>query len=206
MFGSSAWDLESRLKDGEGRDRAYPDPPPSAQPADHFPDLDALREEHLRLTQLRYDFLRAYIAFPTSLFSFDEAILLLSGGCVQRGRIMAAEEFARGYLHAPGFTAREPKRFAEEIDVILSHPRASVRYLPCVPESYVDITPQLGDISCPTLIVWGAQEMRPNLGAELADEIPSAKLATIESAGHHVNVDAPEQTSRVIEAFLDVVE
>ena len=24
MFGSSAWDLESRLKDGEGRDTAYP--------------------------------------------------------------------------------------------------------------------------------------------------------------------------------------
>ncbi|PQA89201.1 hypothetical protein CW354_04480 [Marinicaulis flavus] len=33
------------------------------------------------------------IAFPTSLFSFDAAILLPSDGCVQRGRVKATDAF-----------------------------------------------------------------------------------------------------------------
>lgn len=117
-------------------------------------------------------------------------------------RRAAAVDFAAGYFHAPDFVEREPQRFAEEIDVILSHPRESVGLLPCVPESYADITPRLGGLTCPTLIVWASHEARPLLGADLAAAIPGARLVTIQNAGHHVNVDAPEETSRAIETFL----
>lgn len=123
----------------------------------------------------------------------------------EAARRAAVIEFARGYLHAPDFEEREPERFAEEIDVILSHPRASVRLLPCVPESYVDITPRLGGIACPTLIIWGEYELRPTLGPQLAAAIPGAMLATIGNAGHHVNVDAPDETSDAIESFLATI-
>lgn len=121
-------------------------------------------------------------------------------------RRAAAIEFASGYFHAPDFVEREPQRFAAEVDVILSHPRESVGLLPCVPESYVDITPRLGEISCPTLIVWASHEARTRLGAELAAAIPGAELVTIENAGHHVNVDAPEETSKALELFLRSVD
>ncbi|PJG46470.1 hypothetical protein CAF53_20085 [Sphingobium sp. LB126] len=117
-------------------------------------------------------------------------------------RRAAVVEFAASYFHAPSFITREPERFAEEVDVILSHPRESIRLLPCVPESYVDITPRLGEIACPTLIIWASEEARKTMGADLAAAIPGAELVTIPDAGHHVNVDQPEATSEAIERFL----
>ncbi|MCP3731376.1 alpha/beta hydrolase [Sphingomonas sp. MG17] len=120
-------------------------------------------------------------------------------------RRAAAIEFATGYFHAPDFIAHQQQRFAEEIDVILSHPRESVGLLPCVPASYVDITPRLGEIACPTLIVWASHEARLTLGSELAAAIPEARLVIIQDAGHHVNVDAPEATTAAIETFLRAV-
>jgi pimeloyl-ACP methyl ester carboxylesterase len=110
--------------------------------------------------------------------------------------------FARGHFHAPGFIEREPQRFAGEIDVILSHRRESVRLLPGVPKSYVDISPRLHAIACPTLILWATHDGRPALGATLAKAIPGAELVTIANAGHHVNVDAPQETSAALEVFL----
>lgn len=121
-------------------------------------------------------------------------------------RRATAIEFAAGYFHASSFIQREPERFAEEIDVILSHPRESVMLLSCVPQSYDDITPRLGEISCPTLIVWASDEARKTMGADLAAAIPNAQLVTIQDAGHHVNVDQPEDTSRAIEQFLLSIE
>jgi pimeloyl-ACP methyl ester carboxylesterase len=120
-------------------------------------------------------------------------------------RRAAAVEFASGYFHAPGFIEREPERFAAEVDVILAHSRESVRLLPGVPKSYVDITPRLGQIACPTLIIWAPHDARPHLGAELAAAIPDGRLMTIPDAGHHVNVDAPADTSCAIAAFLDTL-
>jgi pimeloyl-ACP methyl ester carboxylesterase len=117
-------------------------------------------------------------------------------------RRATAVEFAAGYFHAPSFVEREPARFSEEIDVILSHPRESVTLLSCVPQSYDDIISRLGEISCPTLIVWASNEARKTMGADLAAAIPHAQLVTIEDAGHHVNVDQPQATSRAIEQFL----
>jgi pimeloyl-ACP methyl ester carboxylesterase len=117
-------------------------------------------------------------------------------------RRKSAIRFATGHFHARGFIEREPERFGAEIDVILSHPRDSVRLLPGVPKSYVDISSRLGDIACPTMILWAAHDGRPSLGASLAAAIPGAKLVTIADAGHHVNVDAPEETSDALEQFL----
>lgn len=117
-------------------------------------------------------------------------------------RRAAVEEFAKGYFHDPGFIDRDPEGFRNEVDTILTHPRESVALLPCVPASYVDITPQLGEITCPTLIIWASHEARKTMGEDLAAAIPGAELVTIDNAGHHVNVDQPEATSKAIEQFL----
>jgi pimeloyl-ACP methyl ester carboxylesterase len=143
---------------------------------------------------------------PAALQRLDNYARIFAAERDEAVRRAAAIEFAGGYFHAPGFIEREPQRFANEIDVILSHPRDSVRLLSGVPRSYVDITPRLGDISCPTLIVWASHEARPALGADLAAAIPRARLVSIQNAGHHVNVDAPAATSKAIETFLRSIE
>jgi pimeloyl-ACP methyl ester carboxylesterase len=143
---------------------------------------------------------------PAVAARLDAFAKILAEEQVEAARRSAAEEFAASYYHAPGFAERQPQRFATEVDVILSHPRESVRLIPGVPKSYVDISPRLGKIACPTLILWAAHEGRPALGSALAAAIPGAELVTIANAGHHVNVDAPEETAAALETFLLSVE
>jgi pimeloyl-ACP methyl ester carboxylesterase len=139
---------------------------------------------------------------PAVVTVLDRFAQILSEEQDEFVRREAAIAFAADHFHAPGFIEREPMRFAAEIEVILSHPRDSVRLLPGVPKSYVDISPRLGAIACPTLVLWGTHDGRPGLGATLAAAIPGAELVTIPNAGHHVNVDAPAATSAALESFL----
>jgi len=137
---------------------------------------------------------------PAALEKLSQFIRIMAEGSDDERR-HAAVEFSKGYLHAPDFAERDPQRFENEIDVLLSHSRESIQMLFDVPKSYVDITPCLGAISCPTLIIWAPFDSRPTLGEQMAAAIPGAKLVTIENAGHHVNVDAPAETSAAIKAF-----
>jgi pimeloyl-ACP methyl ester carboxylesterase len=139
---------------------------------------------------------------PAVATTLDEFAKVLAEEHEESVRREAAIDFAARHFHSPGFTEREPGRFETEVDVILSHSRQSVRLLPGVPKSYVDITPRLGAIACPTLILWATHEGRPALGSALAAAIPGAELITISNAGHHVNVEAPEETSAALEKFL----
>ena len=139
---------------------------------------------------------------PVVVKLLDEFANILAEERNESVRRKAAIEFATKHFHSPGFADRQPSRFAAEIDVILSHPRESVRLIPGVPKSYVDISPRLGSITCPTLILWAENEGRPALGASLAGVIPGAELVTIPNAGHHVNVEAPEETCAALENFL----
>ncbi|WP_327751859.1 alpha/beta hydrolase [Sphingobium sp. SJ10-10] len=138
---------------------------------------------------------------PAALVKLDEFTRVMAEGDEGQRR-KAATDFATGYLHAPDFPERDPKRFADEVDLLLSHSKQSVQLLFCVPRSYVDITPRLGDIKCPTLIIWAPHDSRPALGEQLAAAIPGAKFVMIPNAGHHVNVDAPQETSAAIKAFV----
>jgi pimeloyl-ACP methyl ester carboxylesterase len=143
---------------------------------------------------------------PAVVTILDQFTTVLAEEENENLRREAAIAFATHHFHSPGFVEREPLRFSAEIDVMLSHPRESVRLLPGVPKSYVDITPRLGAITCPTLILWAAHEGRPTLGSTLAAAIPGADLVTIPNAGHHVNVEAPEETSAALEMFLRGIE
>ncbi|GAY22106.1 alpha/beta hydrolase [Sphingobium fuliginis] len=121
----------------------------------------------------------------------------------ETARRTAVEDFVRRMFHDPQFPTRAPDRFKEEVDLILSHKRGYVKYLPNVPLTYKLLSDEeLGAIRCPTLIVWAEFENRPTLGAQLASVIPDSELVIIKNAGHHVNVDQPEATSLALEGFL----
>jgi pimeloyl-ACP methyl ester carboxylesterase len=64
--------------------------------------------------------------------------------------------------------------------------------------------PDLGQVRCPTLIVRGAQS--PLLSAEgaaaFAAEIPSARIAVVEGAGHNVHIEQPPAFLAAVLPFL----
>jgi pimeloyl-ACP methyl ester carboxylesterase len=116
-------------------------------------------------------------------------------------RRRAVEDYVPEW-HTPSFPQRRPEAAAAEIDLVLSHDPEACRLIPEVPGNYDSIVDRLGEISCPTLIIWGLDDPRPKLGAEIAAAIPGAELKEISGAGHHVNLDAPEETSAALLDFL----
>jgi len=67
--------------------------------------------------------------------------------------------------------------------------------------------PDPGGVECPVLILRGEESrLLTEAGAqELAGELREARLEVVASAGHHVQLDQPDMTSRLINDFLDDV-
>lgn len=117
-------------------------------------------------------------------------------------RRQLAADFAEKVFHAPGFATRHPEAAAAEVDIMVKHPRAALPLVIGVPASYRSIRSDLANINRPTLVIWGSHDPRPSLGETIAAAIPHSEYHAIEQAGHHVNVDAPEETARLIDEFL----
>ena len=66
------------------------------------------------------------------------------------------------------------------------------------------IRPLLCRISLPTLIVWGTRDciVPPEHGVVMSREIPGAKLALMEGAGHMPFYERPHEFSRIVLDFL----
>ena len=67
-----------------------------------------------------------------------------------------------------------------------------------------DMRDVLPKITCPTLIVCGAQDAfsTPAQHREMADSIPGAELLIIEDAGHFVSMEQPEVFTRALRKFM----
>ncbi|HET9155199.1 MAG TPA: alpha/beta hydrolase, partial [Myxococcaceae bacterium] len=116
-------------------------------------------------------------------------------------------EAVRLWLEDPAFvTARDLPGVRERMRRMLTEnvkawgtPRPDlVRWPSRVP------TDHLGEIGVPTLVVRGGQE-NPNIIAAadlLAGKIPRATLRIIPAAGHHLNMEAPEQFDAAVLSFL----
>ena len=139
---------------------------------------------------------------PAALARVNDLARLLAEETDETIRRREASLFASSYYHGPGFAEREPKLAELEVNLLLNQPVAALKLLPGVPASYKSILEQLSQITCPVLIIWGDRDLRPSLGAEVAAATPGAQLVVIEGGGHHVNVDAPTQTSVEIEKFF----
>jgi pimeloyl-ACP methyl ester carboxylesterase len=121
-------------------------------------------------------------------------------------RRSALAELQRSVLHAPGWIDRHGEDAERELSIMLAHQRAALPLVTEIPADYEDISDQLPDIRCPTLIVWGEHDARASRGPEMAARIPNSQLVRIDDAGHHVTVDAPQPTTTAIEAFLGGLE
>jgi len=56
----------------------------------------------------------------------------------------------------------------------------------------------------PTIFIWGDSDTfaLPETGREIAKHVPDAKFHWIAGAGHQVQTDNPDETSKIIRAFL----
>ncbi len=70
--------------------------------------------------------------------------------------------------------------------------------------SHYDRVADLANIAVPTLLVYGGDDRLtpPEIGREMADAIPDARLEVIEGAGHLVNIEKPDRFNRVVLDFL----
>ena len=116
-------------------------------------------------------------------------------------------EAVRLWLEDPAFvTARDLPGVQERMRKMLTEnvkgwgtPRPDlVRWPARVP------TDHLGEIAVPTLVLRGGQE-NPNIVVAadlLAEKIPRATLRIVPAAGHHLNMEAPEQFDAAVLGFL----
>lgn len=66
----------------------------------------------------------------------------------------------------------------------------------------LDFSEALQEIECPVLLVCGKKDSANKRAAiEMRRRIPCAKLKLMESAGHEVNVDAPEELGKLLDGF-----
>ncbi|HEY7037300.1 MAG TPA: alpha/beta hydrolase [Methylomirabilota bacterium] len=68
----------------------------------------------------------------------------------------------------------------------------------------VDLWEPLPRISCPTLVVRGAESdiLSADVAKKMTERLPDGRLVEIEGAGHTVPADRPEEFVRQIQAFL----
>jgi pimeloyl-ACP methyl ester carboxylesterase len=69
-------------------------------------------------------------------------------------------------------------------------------------EDMLDV--ELGQLDCPTLIVWGDQDpfVGPKLGDRLADTIPGSRLVRLPGTGRLVPEEAPETLANMVLEFV----
>ena len=78
----------------------------------------------------------------------------------------------------------------------------------CVVMDRLDARALLPTISCPTVVIHGADDRLIPLamGQEIASAIPGAELVTIEDAGHFLFREQPEAARAAVAGFLDRVD
>jgi pimeloyl-ACP methyl ester carboxylesterase len=163
------------------------------------------------------------VAVDFALEHPDRVLALVTAGATVRGQPLetvgdrpaiyralkerGAAEAVRLWLEDPAFvTARELPGVQDRMRRMLTDnvkgwgtPRPDlVRWPSRVPVDH------LGEIAVPTLVLRGGQE-NPNIVAAadlLAARIPRATLQIISAAGHHLNMEAPEQFDAAVLAFL----
>jgi pimeloyl-ACP methyl ester carboxylesterase len=139
----------------------------------------------------------------------DEAIAMIArvGETLAHGndaeRRTALGGLQRTAFHAPGWVDSHPETAAWELDLMLSHPREAMPKATHIPATYDSVEGQLGEITCPTLVIWGEHDVRAFWGPRMAELIPNARLITVPDAGHHVTLDAPGGTTGAISDFID---
>lgn len=100
--------------------------------------------------------------------------------------------------------AADPRLARFVIDGALSIGLAAQRRQQLALMTRIDSRPWLGEITCPTLVACGAQDMATPVAVheEMARMIPGAQLAVFEHCGHLAPIEQPEAVNRAMRDWL----
>jgi pimeloyl-ACP methyl ester carboxylesterase len=171
----------------------------------------------------------AAIQFPARV---ERLVLVSAAGLTieyqRHERVLEAMRFGQRFLMAWGgflaarsdAIARRPRSRELLLRLVVAHPDRLP--LPLVAEQlrgarnpgFVDaldaltdypIRARLGEIACPTLIVWGAEDRLVPVrdAAEFERLIPDARKVVWGDTGHTAMLERPEGFNRLVEAFVD---
>jgi pimeloyl-ACP methyl ester carboxylesterase len=144
------------------------------------------------------------------------SLILIDSYAGWKGSLPAAEvrarvEGARRMLEAPEFdpvlpglfAGEPPARFAALLEDITAavRPRSLGVQLALMAEA--DLTDVLPQITVPTLLLWGEDDVRSPLkvARRMATSIPESKLVVIPGAGHVCHLERPAEVNAALRAF-----
>ncbi len=89
----------------------------------------------------------------------------------------------------------------------LAETRPAVLYGDFLACDAFDVMQQVKNIHVPTLLLCGSEDQMtpPNRSAYLHEQIAGSQLRVIPGAGHMLMLEAPDETARLLGAFLDTV-
>lgn len=138
---------------------------------------------------------------PEAVATMEALGITLSQGTEEERRA-ALSGIQQKFFHAPGWAEAEPEAAEEELALMLSHPREGMPGATRIPTTYDSVEDRLGEIACPTMVIWGEHDIRAPWGEPMVAAIPDARLQMLAGAGHHVTLDAPEALTATIAGFL----
>lgn len=135
----------------------------------------------------------------------QKLILVDSAGIRVRpnGVLQTIARFIKPLFRLPGFRALRPRLYhLIGADDYLATPAMQQTFVRVISE---DLSPLLGAIHCPTLIVWGDSDKETPLwmGQMMAEKIVSSRLVVLPEAGHFCFLDQPDRFLAAVRTFLD---
>ena len=115
------------------------------------------------------------------------------------------DEVRRRSWHDPDRFAPDYNAMSDEALVVRARNREALCLYAWRPYLYNSQLPRwLGRIAVPTLLVWGASDrvVSPDYGPTYSRLIPGSRLALIEDAGHHPEIEQPEAFVEQVSRFL----
>jgi pimeloyl-ACP methyl ester carboxylesterase len=134
----------------------------------------------------------------------------MSDAVVARALVRATDDIAtrRRLRYAALATAgfRYPQYVSDELaHEMVRSARRTDGFLPALQAlAGYDLEEELPKISCPTLIVWGANDQLVSVkdAERLEDLIPASRREVFERTGHVAMLERPERFNRLLEEFL----
>lgn len=105
-------------------------------------------------------------------------------------------------MHSPGWHERNPELAAHELQVQTSHPRLAYPLLAEVVASLNPMSSRLGEVRCPVLALFGADDPGAHWAEVLRHGMPDARVHVVHGAGHHLPYDQPRQCADLVKSFL----
>jgi pimeloyl-ACP methyl ester carboxylesterase len=151
-----------------------------------------------------------YIGFPLAMMSrWSEPVLGRMGPLMTPVPGRTERVARRRRLRHWGFTLLSPH--PERIDprlfyenTLASGPKPGAPRAAAEIARY-DFRDRLGDIACPTLIVWGDRDhiVPPSSAVEFGRLIPDSRVVVFEETGHVPMLEAPDRFNRLVLDFLE---